>query len=110
YLLSYNNPLPTFRDLFSSWYLFTKPSRIPLINILLFGVEYSLAISIYSLIVTLNGIEGNFKNSQIAIFKIIVSISAIRSLSQLGVLSIYSTSRILSFKTVFLKICFTKSL
>src|SRR6476620_12685215 len=77
---------------------------------LLLEVEYSLAISRYSLMVTLVGIEGNFKNSQIAIFKIIVSISAIRSLSQFGVLSTYCLDNSFSFRTVFLKRFKTNSL
>ena len=40
-------------------------SKIPLINLLLFGVAYSLAISKYSLMVTLEGIDGKYKNSEI---------------------------------------------
>src|SRR5574343_920015 len=96
----YIKPLPVFLILFSAWNSLTKLSKIPLIKILLFGVEYSLAISRYSLMVTLIGIDGNFKNSHIAIFKMMVSISAIRSASQLGVLSIYSLANATSFKTV----------
>src|SRR5699024_7239373 len=96
----YNKPLPVFtkRSFFSN--SFTKLSKIPLIKILLFGVEYSFAISKYSLIVTFAGIDGNFNNSQIAILRIIVSISAIRSTSQFGVLSIYSLDNSTSFNTV----------
>ncbi len=88
-VIDYIKPRPTFTNFLLSVNSFTRLSKIPLIKILLLGVEYSFAISKYSFKVTFTGIDGNFKNSQIAIFNIMVSTSAIRSLSQFGVLSSY---------------------
>src|SRR5690606_40620432 len=73
----------------------------PLMKILLLGVEYSLAISRYSFRVTLAGMEGKLSNSQMAIFRMIESISAIRSLSQLGVLPSISFSHWASLSRAF---------
>ena len=62
---------------------------------LLFGVEYSLDISKYSLIVTLVGIEEKCNNSHIAIFSNTISSDAIRSLSQLLVFPEISSPNLL---------------
>ena len=62
---NYINPRPTLFKVPATSYSLTNLSNIPLIKILLFGVEYSLAISKYSLIVTFTGIDGKFFSSQI---------------------------------------------
>src|SRR5690606_31144057 len=73
-------------------------------------VEYSFAISKYSLIVTFTGIEGKFFSSQTPIFKRIVSTSAILSTSQLLVLSWYVFPNSEKLRIVFLNNCLAKSL
>src|SRR5690606_28490807 len=96
----YIKPRPVFFNFSLVWNSFTRLSRMPFMKMLLLGVEYSFAISRYSLIVTFTGIDGKRRNSQIAIFRIIVSISAMRSVSQFGVLSMYSFANSLSLSTV----------
>src|SRR5690606_24596501 len=98
----YNSPRPDLFNVLLALYSLTNLSNIPLINILLFGVLYSLAISKYSLMVTLTGIEGKYKNSQIAILSKSASKSAILSVSQFGVFPSISCWIFSSFNTVFL--------
>src|SRR5690606_2836768 len=60
------NPRPCLRILPDVFNSDSTLSRIPLINVLLLGVLKTLEISIYSLIVTLTGIDEKLINSQIA--------------------------------------------
>ena len=97
----YMSPLPIFFIFWRSVSSLTILSNIPLMNKLLFGVEYSLDISRYSLMVALTGIDGKFKNSVIPIFNMIISRSAIRSLSQFGVLPSISFTSFSSLRITF---------
>src|SRR5690606_34756401 len=103
-IIFYNRPLPNLFNFPSSLYSRTNLSKTPFIKILLLGVEYSLAISKNSFMVTLSGMEGKFNSSQMAIFNNMASISAILSLSLLGVLPSISFSHLALFKRVLVKI------
>src|SRR5690606_39436585 len=98
----YTKPLPILFNVPVSSYSLTNLSKIPLINTLLFGVEYSLAISRYSLIVTLTGMDGKFLSSQMAICNNTKSTLAIRSESQFWVFCSISLFKDVLLSMVFL--------
>src|SRR5690606_34101695 len=98
----YTNPLPILFSFPASSYSLTNLSKIPLINTLLLGVEYSFAISRYSLMVTLTGMDGKFLISQMAICNNTKSTFAIRSESQFWVLTSLSLLSAVLLRSVFL--------
>ena len=77
-------------------------SNTPFINWLLLGVEYSFDISIYSFKVTTLGTSGKYLNSTIDILIIILSIRAIRSMSQFKTLFWISWFILSEFSITFL--------